>query len=578
MTTTQLPAARTGPAKQTTIGRLIGGPFVWVSRLVTLAFLALLAFTVGGMVLRLLFDGGGVSAFESAMQGRGLFAALRNSGVLLLTAVPLAILVSVVFAWLNERTDAAMGWMSRTLPLLPFFLPPVALAVGWYFLGAERSGFINAILDWFFGLFGASSPWTVNIASWPGMIFAYVLYLVPYGYLIAAAALRNMDSAQEEASRMSGAGAVRTARKVSLPAILPSIGSAALLIVFSALALYAIPVIIGSTARITVLSVYIVRLVRAVFPPRLEEAAVLSLFVFVVIGSVWLLQRRLAKRAQHAMIGGRATGHSVVKLGKWKWVARAAMIAYLAATSVLPAAALLLVALQPFWSRTIVWAELSLDNFRSLLVDDSVARQSLLTSSLLGVTGATLGMILAATMVVYGRQQGGWVDRLVDGTTKVPGAMSHVVIGVAFVVSLGAAPFYLQGTLLILLLAYIVTYMPQASIAAGSANDQIGRDLIEASRMSGAASGRTFARINLPLMVPGLAAGWALLFVRMVGDLTVTALLAGNQHPVVGYVILTIYEHGTYSTLAAMALAVTVVSGVLVGAVLALSRRDTAWR
>jgi iron(III) transport system permease protein len=564
--TTELAPATTRPV----LARLRpANPFAWVAWIVALAYVLLLVYTIGGMVVRLIVGGDGAAAVSDALNGRGLLSAITNSSILLVTAVPLALGVSVLFAWLNERTDASMGLVSGMLPLLPFFLPPVALSIGWVFLGSEQAGFLNAVLD----KLGLGSLWTLNIASWPGLIFVYVLYLVPYGYLIVSAALRNVDSAQDEASRMSGAGIFRTARKVSLPAIVPGIGSAALIIVVSCLALFAIPAIVGTTARITVLPVYIVRLVRESYPPRLDEAVVLSLFVFLVVGSVWLLQRRLAARARHTTIGGKSGGHSVIRLGRWRWPARILMLAYLAATSILPALALLLVALQPFWSKTIDWAALTLANVRDLLVTDGEAREALLTSGLLGVVGATVGMIVAAVIAVHGRQQGGRIDRLLDGATKLPGAMSHVVIGVAFVVSLGAAPFWWQGTLMILLLAYILVYMPQASIAAGSANDQIGNDLLEASRMSGARAGRTFLRVNLPLMVAGLSAGWALLFVRIVGDLTVTALLAGNNNPVVGYVILTIYEHGTYSTLAVMALAVTVVSGLLVGAVLAFGKR-----
>jgi iron(III) transport system permease protein len=54
-----------------------------------------------------------------------------------------AMTVATLFAWLNERTDASMGWVSRLLPLVPLMLPPIALSTGWFFLGHERAGLLN---------------------------------------------------------------------------------------------------------------------------------------------------------------------------------------------------------------------------------------------------------------------------------------------------------------------------------------------------------------------------------------------------------------------------------------------------
>ena len=55
-----------------------------------------------------------------------------------------------------------------------------------------------------------------------------------------------------------------------------------------------------------------------------------------------------------------------------------------------------------------------------------------------------------------------------------------------------------------------------------------------------------------PLYLAGLAAGWSLLFVRMIGDLTASAILAGTSNPVVGFRILEVFEGASYASLAAL--------------------------
>ena len=569
------PAALSRPERMSLLDRLRShGIFTILVLVLAFVLCALIVYPLAVMVLRVFRPEGVVSvdAFRRVFEDPELPYVVRDTLVVLGVSGVGALIVGGLFAWCNERTDARLGWVSRVLPLTPMLLPPIALSVGWIFLADKRVGYLNVALRKVLGAVGVEmTEGPINIGTWWGMVFIYTLWLVPFVYLVLSAALRNIDPSLEEASRVSGAGPLRTALRVSLPAIKPAIASAILLMVVSGVAVFSIGRTIGASANITVMSVYIVRLVQS-FPSQLDEAVVLGLLVLIVVGAAWLLQRRISKASHHAVIGGRGMADSVVRLGPWRWVVRVVMVAYLAATSVLPIVGLVLVAMQPFWTPDIDWGGLSFANFEELLREGSFARSALRTSVLLGITGATVGMVVAALLTVYCRQQGGRQAQLIDGVTKAPGALSHVVVGVAFIVALAGPPFRLHGTVLILFLAYLVIYMPQASIAAGSAGDQIGGELLEASAISGARRGRTFARIALPLMLPGLAAGWALLFVVMAGDLTASALLAGANNPVVGFVFLDIYENGTFSMVAAMGSIMGLVSAVVVGFVLTVVR------
>jgi iron(III) transport system permease protein len=125
----------------------------------------------------------------------------------------------------------------------------------------------------------------------------------------------------------------------------------------------------------------------------------------------------------------------------------------------------------------------------------------------------------------------------------------------------------------LLLLAYLVLYMPQATFSAAAALAQVGRELSEASLMSGATTGRTFIRVVLPLMRPGLAAAWVLLFVLMSGEITASSMLAGTRNPVVGFVVLDLWTNGSYSALAAFATLMSLITSTVVLGMLAVTRR-----
>jgi iron(III) transport system permease protein len=550
-------------------------PFDIVSIAVVIFVLAVIAYPLGSMIITNLIPGGNldVAAFQRILADKNFHVAALNTVILIGVGGVIAIVIGSAFAWLSERTDARVNGLATILPLVPLILPPIGLSIGWIFLADKHAGLLNvayrAIAD-IFGVRIDSGPF--DILTWPGMIFMYVVYFVPFVYVLMSAALRNLDPTLEEASRMSGGSTFTTFFRISLPAVLPALAASVLVVIIVGIAQFSFGRTIGTGARIPVLSVYMVNLFKG-YPADYVGASVVSVIVLVFITLIWFLQQRLTRRAGHATISGKSASASVIRLGPMKWVVRVVMIGYLLLVSVLPLLALLIVALQPYWTPTIDVTKFSFDNFAKFLIQDAYSRQALLDSIGLGLAGATIGMLIAALLVSYGRLRGGRTLRVVGGVARAPGAISHIVLAVAFLLAFAGPPFHLAGTLGILLLVYIVMNLPQAWISAESGMDQVGQDLMEASAMNGSSQIGTFLRVNLPLMANGLAAGWSMLFIVIVGDLTASAILAGPSNPVVGFVVLDVYDTGTYSQLAALSAAVSVITGVIVFVVLRLSSR-----
>ncbi len=555
---------RTAPARATWSGRILA----LCCLVLTVLLLALLVFPLGSMIVREL----DLSSIRYVLGDDAFYLAARNTAILVAVPGVLSVAIGSFFAWVNERTDAKMGAVSTMLPLAPLVLPQIALSVGWIFLADANSGVLNVFLRGLLGHVGVhlqSGPFDID--SWYGMIFLYTIVLVPLVHIMISAALRNLDPALEEAARVSGAPVWRTLRTVSLPAIRPAIGASCFLVLLMGVAQYSVPRTIGVSARIDVLSTYLVRLFQG-FPPKTGSAVFVGVLVLVVMAAAWLLERRLTSRQSHSTIGGRSQAPSLVRLGPLRWVVRAIMLCYLALASLLPLIALLIVAFLPYWTSHPDFSAMTLANFQTYFSDDGF-RKALTDSAALGAIGATVGVLIAGVLVSFARLRGGRMVRGIDMVARAPGAISHIVLAVAFLIALGGAPFYLANTLRILILVYVVMNLPQAWVAASTSVDQIGQPLTEASSISGASSLRTMVRIHLPLMAGGLAAAWAMLFVVIVGDLNASSILASPDTPVVGSVILSIFDNGTYSQLAALGSIIAVASGVVVTLVMLLTRR-----
>ena len=251
---------------------------------------------------------------------------------------------------------------------------------------------------------------------------------------------------------------------MTLPAIGPALMAAGLLTVISGVGMFSVPIVIGTGARIDVLSVRIFRLLGTSFPPRTGVALILAAMMLIVVRHFSPCSGRSSGSGQHAAIGGRGFRDAPVALGPWKLWARAAGIAYVVATAVLPAVGLLLVSVQRFWTPDVRWNQLTFANYQFVLLQNRDTSHSLLNSLLLGLTGSTLTMLLAAVLMLQVQVANGSGRRLVDAITALPATIPHTVVGVSFLVAFGRPPLPLYGTVYILLLAYVAmqTHMPRA--------------------------------------------------------------------------------------------------------------------
>lgn len=553
--------------------RRIPSPFVVVGVALSLVMAAVIVTPVVVILFRTLATSG-LDMFRDAAAVPSIGTAIRNSVIVVGCAGALAIVIGTAFAWLKERTDANLGLAGEILPLAPLLVPKVAMAIGWVFLASPNAGYLNVLIRWLLGFVGIEmETGPLDIFTWYGLIFLFTLDLIPYAFLIMSVAFRNLNPALDEASRISGAGTLQTLRKVTLPALKPALGASIFMMVVGGITVFSIPVIVGTGARIEFLSERIVRLVRSEFPPRLEEAVALSLVITLLVGGAWLVQRALTRGGRYATIGGKVGGEAKVALGKYRGLARLSVLLFLLATSVFPVIGLVLVSVQPFWAPSINVDELSFDRYSDILTSSSLAGVALRNSILLGLLSATVGVAVLTMMVVVARRTKGLASTLIEGTIRVPGALSPIILAVAFLAFFAPAPFFLAGSSLLLVIAYVTIYLPQGAVSVESALRQIGVELEEASAVAGASKGRTFVKIVLPLMILGVTSGWAFFFVFVVGDLTASALLASPRDPVVGFVILSIYESGTFGELAALSAIISGLTAIIVLSVLALGRR-----
>jgi iron(III) transport system permease protein len=524
-------------------------------------------------------------------KGLGLDASvlkvLLNTFVVVGSSSLLALAIGTTLAVINERTDGGFRGVGNFMPVAPLMLPSITGVLGWVVLCEPRVGLINVVLRSLFGWGAESGEGPLNIYSMTGLLFVMSVQMVPTIYLVVSAALRNLDPSVEEASRICGAGPLMTGWRVTLPAIRPALFEAWLLTLIGGISIFSVPVILGTGAHIELMSVRIWSYLTS-FPSNQSAALVLASGMLLMVLGLRFVQRRVAPAGRQAVLGGRGARSILTRLGPMRYITRTVIVGYIFASLILPLLALMLVSLEPFWTANVPWDRLSFGNYARVLTQSPATFRALTNSLSLATICATVAMAVAGFLMLYAHQQGphgrgGKKARrkpavgfrgAVDFITSLPTTIPHSLVGVSFILAFSRAPFDIYGTIWILLLAFLMMDMPFAAGSARSATSVIGHDMTEASRVFRATPGGTMRRILLPLVLPGLAAGWVLVFVRSFGEVTASAILSGSSNPVVGSMLLDLWRQGNFPMMTAFALIVWLIGSLLVLVMLRLNNRS----
>ncbi len=507
---------------------------------------------------------GGVTLgyFAKALADRLYFKSLVNSLVLGAWTSFFSVLIGVPLAWAVSRTDLPAKGFVRLTATLSYLSPPFLLAIAYVNLFGPNAGIIN---DFMRDVVGAPAL-TFNIFSMAGLVVVTVPHTYPFVYLLVASALRSVDASYEESAGILGAGRLRTTLSVTMPLVAPAILSGALIAFVNAIALFGSQAIVGMPARIFTLPTRIYALFD--YPPQYGIASALSLvFVAITVGALTLQRAYLARRS-YVTLAGKGVSAAPMRLGAWRWPVLGFVALVFVAAVLLPYGALAAVSLSKSWGLAF-WRNLTFANYHFVLFDYDPTQRAIIDSLILAVAAATLAALLGAVI--------GWIDlrtetpgrRILDYVALVPLGLPGIVMAVALIEFWLRVPVPLYGTLAILLLAYWARYLPLGVRAANAALRQIDPSLEESARCLGAGWGRTLAEITLPLIRPGLFAGWLLIFVPAIQELSASILLFSSNSITLAVAVYNLYETGALEAVAALA----IINLVIIGAAILLASR-----
>ena len=519
-----------------------------------------LAFLVAGSVTA---EGGVTLAhFREAVSSRLYVQALRNSLILGAATAALSVAVGLPLAWAVSRTNVPAKRFIHLTAIVSYLTPPFLTAIAFVNLFSPRAGLVNRFVRDVLGM----PALTFDVFSMAWLILVTVPHTFPFVYLLAASALESVDSSMEESAQILGAGRWRTALAVTGPLVAPAILSGALVAFVNAIALFGSQAIVGLPGRVFTLPTRIYALFD--YPPQYGLASALSLiFVALTVAALYLQRRYLARRS-YVTLGGKGSRPRLVDLGPARWGVLAFCVAVFIVAVAAPYLTLLAVSVSRSWGLQF-WENLTLQHYRFVLLEYDVTRRAILNSLILASATATLAVLIGSFV--------GWLDlrtalrgrKLLDYASLVPLGLPGIVVAVALIQFWLRVPLPIYGTLLIILLAYTGRFIPLGVRSANAAFRQIDPSLEETARVTGAGWLRTFRSVTLPLARPGLFAGWLLVFVPALQELSASILLFSSGSITLAVAVYNLYETGALGPVAALA----IVTMLIITAAIVLATR-----
>ena len=489
--------------------------------------------------------GAGQEFWEALLRWRVLEILLRT--LLLVGTVTVASLaIALPLAWLTVRTDLPLARVWGVLLALPLVIPSYVAGFAVVVALGPR-GMLQGFLE---GPFGVER--LPDISGFPGAMVTLTLLSYPYALLTIRASLQRLDPSLEESSRGLGYNWPATFRRVVVPLLRPSMAAGGLLVALYTLSDFgAVSLLRYETFTWAIFIQYesaIDRTLGAAF-----SLALVALALAFLVGEYLSRGRSRYYRVDQGVVRPAQT----VPLGSWRWpsVVLCAVIACLSLA--LPTAVL------------VFWVVRGVSAGEPLLLLWQAAGNSLYISALAALV-AVLAAFPIATLSV---RHSGLLSSLLERITYVGFALPGIAVALGLVFFGANFARILYQNLSLLILAYVVLFLPTAVGSTRTSILQVNPRMEDAARSLGRGPAQVFMSVTLPLARPGLLSGAALVFLLTMKELPATLILRPTGFPTLATSIWSAASEAFFAQAAAPALLLVLASSVPLSFLMLRERR-----
>ena len=472
---------------------------------------------------------------------------IGNSLLLGILVVIVSTIIAAPLAYLFSRTQFARYKVFDIIFMIPFMTPPYIASMGWI-LFMQKKGLLQQLIP-------ATAGSEKSFFTLGGLVLVMSLHVFPFMLTMLKNAMLNIPSSLEEAGAVFGAGFFARLRKIFLPLLSGNYAIGALLVFVKTLSEYGTPATLGKRIGFEVFTTEIHRH-ATVAPVDFGGSATLSSVLVGICLCMWMLQNYITNRKSYHLVSGKGNRTNLQKLplpacvAAWGYI----ILVILVAIGV-PYFSVISTSFINLRGYGLAPGNFTWVHYVELFTDNTKGVSALKNSLFLAATSATICAILGTLIVVAVRKTKSGFGKVVEAIALLPEMLPGIVLVIGIMLFWNQIyhilPLY--NTMGILILAYVVLFLPYTVQYVTSSFTQINENLNSAGRVFGGSPRYVLLHITLPLIRPGVVTGFMMTFIIAFRELVTASLIAPPNTLVVSTYIMREFEQGSVSVGMAMA-------------------------
>jgi len=472
---------------------------------------------------------------------------IGNSLLLGVLVVLVSTIIAAPLAYLFSRTRFARYRFFDIIFMVPFMTPPYIASMGWILFMQKRG-----LLQQFIPIMAGSEN---HFFSLGGLVLVMSLHVFPFMLTMLKNAMLNIPSSLEESGAVFGAGFTRRLRKIFLPLISGNYAIGALLVFVKTIAEYGTPATLGKRFGFEVFTTEIHRY-ATIAPVQFGKSATLASVLIGVCLLMWMLQNFITTRKSYNLVCGKGSRFVEIRMPlSVRILAWIYILAVLFLAIGIPYFSIISTSLIKLRGYGFAAGNFTFRHYIDLFTSNSKGVSALKNSVFLAAVSASICAVLGTVLVLTVRNSRSKLKKAVEAIGLLPEMLPGIVLVIGIMLFWNqiykVLPLY--NTLGILVLAYVVLYLPYTIQYVTSSFMQISNSLMAAGQVFGGTPLYVFRRITMPLILKGIATGWMMTFIIAFRELITASLIAPPNTLVVSTYIMREFEQGSVSIGMAMA-------------------------
>ena len=483
---------------------------------------------------------------------------IKNSLMLGMGVVIVTTIVAAPLAFILTKTELAKYKFLDLILMIPFMTPPFISSMGWI-LFMQKNGLLNQLIP-------VTRGHTDCFFSFAGLVIVMSFHVFPFMFTFLKNAMLNISSSLEEAGAVFGASFFERVKKILFPLLFGNYLIGALLVFVKTLSEYGTPATLGQRIGFYVFTTDIHRY-TTIAPIDFGKSASLSSILISICLIMWYFQNTITSRKSYKLVGGKGVKNIQMKLSQAKKIFCWGYIILLLVFSVgIPYFSVISTSLIKLRGFGLKMGNFTFQHYISLFTENINGRAAVFTSVFLAFSSATIAVFLGTFIVIGIRKQKDSLKKILEGTSLLPEMLPSIVIVIGIMLFWNSIykilPLY--NTMGIMVLAYVILYLPFTIQYVTSSFLQINNNLIQAGKVFGASSFYILIHITLPLLKKGMIVSWIMTFIITFRELVAASLIAPPGVLTISTFIVSEFEQGSVSVGMAMAVICIIIStGIL---------------